>query len=257
MLTLPRLSMRLVPIYRRNWLVWRKLALPSLVANVADPLITLVAFGYGFGALLPRVDDVRYVEFLAAGALCMSTMMAASFEALYSAFSRMHVQRTWESLLNAPLELDDVVAAEWLWAATKSLISAVAIVAVVFLLGVSRAPTLPLVILVAALAGLCFSAIGLCFNALAKGYDFFSYYFTLVLTPMVFLSGVYYPQVALPDWLQAIAGLLPLTAAVDLARPLMLGRLPQQPLASVALLVAYTAAAYWLAIWLTRRRFRT
>lgn len=180
---LPRLSLRLVPIYRRNWLVWRKLALPSLVANVADPLITLVAFGYGFGTLLPRVDEVRYVEFLAAGALCMSTMMAASFEALYSAFSRMHVQRTWESLLNAPLELDDVVAAEWLWAATKSLISAAAIVAVVFLLGVSRAPTLPLVIPVAALAGLCFSAIGLCFNALAKGYDFFSYYFTLVLTP--------------------------------------------------------------------------
>lgn len=255
--TLPHLSLRLVPIYRRNWLVWRKLALPSLVANVADPLITLIAFGYGFSALLPRVDDVRYVEFLAAGALCMSTMMAASFEALYSAFSRMHVQRTWESLLNAPLELDDVVAAEWLWAATKSLISAVAIVAVVFLLGVSRAPTLPLVIPVAALAGLCFSAIGLCFNALAKGYDFFSYYFTLVLTPMVFLSGVYYPQAALPDWLQSIAGLLPLTAAVDLARPLMLGRLPQQPLGSVALLVGYTVAAYWLAVWLTRRRFRT
>ena len=255
--TLPRLSLRLVPIYRRNWLVWRKLALPSLVANVADPLITLVAFGYGFGTLLPRVDEVRYVEFLAAGALCMSTMMAASFEALYSAFSRMHVQRTWESLLNAPLELDDVVAAEWLWAATKSLISAAAIIVVVFLLGVSRAPTLPLVIPVAALAGLCFSAIGLCFNALAKGYDFFSYYFTLVLTPMVFLSGVYYPQAALPGWLQAVGGLLPLTAAVELARPLMLGRLPPHALGSVALLAGYTAAAYWLAIGLTRRRFRT
>lgn len=254
---LPRPSLRFVPVYRRNLMVWRKLALPSLTANVADPLITLVAFGYGLGALLPRVDGVRYIEFLAAGALCMSTMMAASFEALYSAFSRMHVQRTWESLLNAPLELDDVVLAEWLWAATKSLFSAVAIAAVAFALGVSRAPTLLLAIPVAALAGLCFAAIGLCFNALAKGYDFFSYYFTLVLTPMVFLSGVYYPQAAMPDWLQAAARLLPLSAAVELARPLVLGRLPERIVEPTLLLAGYALAGYVLAVALTKRRFRT
>lgn len=253
---LPRLSPRLVPVYRRNLLVWRKLALPSVMANVADPLITLVAFGYGLGALLPTVDGVRYIEFLAAGALCMSTMMAASFEALYSAFSRMHVQRTWESLLNAPLELDDVIAAEWLWAASKSLLAATAIVLVVLVLGVSRAPTLPLVLPVAALTGLCFAAIGLCFNALAKGYDFFSYYFTLVLTPMMFLSGVYYPVAAMPGWLQAVAQALPLTASVELARPLVLGRLPERVLGPVLLLVSYSVAAYLLAVVLTRRRFR-
>ena len=253
---LPRLSMRFVPIYRRNLLVWRKLALPSVMANIADPLITLVAFGYGLGALLPAVDGVRYIEFLAAGALCMSTMMAASFEALYSAFSRMHVQRTWESLLNAPLELDDVLAAEWLWAATKSLLSATAITLVVFTLGVSRAATLPLVLPVALLTGLCFAAIGLCFNALAKGYDFFSYYFTLVLTPMMFLSGVYYPLAAMPAWLQSIAQWLPLTAAIELARPLVLGRLPERVLEPALLLCGYAAAAYLLAVALTRRRFR-
>lgn len=254
---LPRPSLRFIPVYRRNLMVWRKLALPSLTANVADPLITLVAFGYGLGALLPRVDGVRYIEFLAAGALCMSTMMAASFEALYSAFSRMHVQRTWESLLNAPLELDDVVLAEWLWAATKSLFSAVAIAAVAFALGVSRAPTLLLAIPVAALAGLCFAAIGLCFNALAKGYDFFSYYFTLVLTPMVFLSGVYYPQAAMPDWLQHVARILPLSAAVELARPLVLGRLPERVVEPTLVLAGYALTGYVLAVALTKRRFRT
>ena len=168
----------------------------------------------------------------------------------------MHVQRTWESLLNAPLELDDVIAAEWLWAASKSLLSAVAIVLVVLVLGVSRAPTLPLVLPVAVLTGLCFAAIGLCFNALAKGYDFFSYYFTLVLTPMMFLSGVYYPVAAMPGWLQTVAQWLPLTAAVELARPLMLGRLPERVLEPVLLLVVYSVAAYVLAVVLTRRRFR-
>jgi len=145
--------------------------------------------------------------------------------------------------------------AEWLWAATKSAFSGVAILAVVLALGISREPTLVLVVPVVLLAGLTFSAIGLCFNALARGYDFFTYYFTLVLTPMTFLSGVYYPIDRFPDWLAAIATFLPLTAAVDLARPLVLGRLPEQVWPQLALLCGYGAAAFWAALVLTRRRF--
>lgn len=252
----PAWSLRFVPVYRRNLLVWRKLAAASVLGNIADPLITLVAFGYGLGQLVRQVDGVDYIVFLAAGSLCMSTMMAASFESLYSAFSRMHVQRTWESLLNAPLELRDVLLAEWLWAATKSMFSAVAILAVILLLGISHSPKLLLVLPVAALLGLCFSAIGLCFNAVAKGYDFFTYYFTLVLTPMGFLSGVYYPLSGLPDWLAAVARYLPLAAAVDLVRPLVLGRWPDRPLIDLGVLLGTTVAAFWLADSLTRRRFR-
>jgi len=251
----PRPSMRWLPVYLRNLRVWRKLALASVVGNIADPLIVLVAFGYGLGRLLPEVDGVPYILFLAAGSLCMSTMTAASFESLYSAFSRMHVQKTWESLLNAPLELDDIVLAEWLWAATKSLFSGVAIMAVVWVLGISRAPTLPLALGVVVLTGLCFGAIGLCFNALARGYDFFTYYFTLIMTPMIFLSGVYYPVSALPDWLAPVAGALPLAAAVELARPLVIGEWPQDWLRPLATLLAFAGGALYLALVLTRRRF--
>ncbi|MCD6735552.1 MAG: ABC transporter permease [Burkholderiaceae bacterium] len=251
----PRPSMRFLPVYRRNLLVWRKLAIASVIGNIADPLIILVAFGYGLGTLLRQVDGVPYIVFLAAGSMCMSTMMAASFESLYSAFSRMHVQRTWESLLNAPLELDDIVIAEWLWAATKSVLSGLAIVTVVWLLDISRAPTLVLALPVVALTGLVFGAIGLCVNALARGYDFFTYYFTLVLTPMIFLSGVYYPVAQLPGWLATIAGGLPLAAAVELARPLVLGRLPEAPLVPLLTLLAYAGGALYLAMILTRRRF--
>lgn len=252
---LPRPSLRMIPVLRRHLLVWRKLALPSLLANVADPLITLVAFGYGLGALLRDIDGVPYITFLAGGAVCMSTMMAASFESLYSAFSRMHVQRTWESLLHAPLELDDVLAAEWLWAALKGCISGVAIVLVAMLLDISRAPTLLALAPVILLTGLAFSAIGLCFNALANGYDFFSYYFTLVLTPMTFLSGVYFPLHQLPEVLQAVCEFLPLTAAVQLARPLVLGQWPPEVIGPTLVLLAYALGGYVLATVLTRRRF--
>jgi lipooligosaccharide transport system permease protein len=246
---------RLLPVIRRHALVWRKLAAPSLLANVADPLITLVAFGYGLGALLREIDGVPYITFLAAGSICMSTMMAASFESLYSAFSRMHVQRTWESQMHAPLLLDDVLAGEWLWAAAKGCISGLAIIAVALALGVTRAPTLVAVLPVVALTGLAFAALGLCFNARASGYDFFSYYFTLVLTPMTFLSGVFFPVSQLPGWLQAVASVLPLAAAVELARPLVLGHWPPEVLRPVAVLLAYALGGFWLAAVLTRRRF--
>ncbi|TFV99599.1 nodulation protein NodJ [Oxalobacteraceae bacterium OM1] len=250
----PAFSLRFLPIWRRNFLVWKKLAVASVLGNIAEPLITLVAFGYGLGSLLQRIDGIPYIEFLASGSICMSIMMAASFEALYSAFSRMHVQRTWDALMNAPLALDDVVLAEMLWAATKSLFSGVAILGVIFALGIGRHPQIVLVLPLLFLVGMTFASIGLIVNALARGYDFFTYYFTLVLTPMMFLSGVYFPTTQLPAWLQSISQALPLGAAVRLIRPLILGGWPQHVLANLAILVAYCVAGFYIATVLTRRR---
>jgi lipooligosaccharide transport system permease protein len=253
----PKLTWRFLPVYKRNLLVWKKLAVSSVLGNIADPLITLVAFGYGLGALLPAVAGMPYITYLAAGSLCMSTMMAASFEALYSAFSRMHVQKTWESIMNAPVEIDDILAAEWMWAASKSMFSAIAILAVIVVLGISREPTLVFVLPVVTLVGLTFSALGLCFNAKAKGYDSFTYYFTLVLTPMVFISGVYYPMDNLPQWLQIIASILPLASAVELVRPLVIGQWPTGVLFKMAHLTIFALGAFYIALVLTRRRFES
>jgi lipooligosaccharide transport system permease protein len=251
---LPVFSLRFWPIWRRNFLVWRKLAGPSLLGNVAEPLITLVAFGYGLGSLLQGIDGIPYIHFLASGAICMSMMMAASFEALYSAFSRMHVQKTWEALLNAPLGLDDVVLAEMLWAATKAVLSGVAILGVILLLGIGHHWHSVLVLPLLFLVGMTFASIALIINALARNYDFFTYYFTLVLTPMIFLSGVYYPTGLLPEWLQLFAEVLPLGAAVGLVRPLILGGWPAAPWTDLATLLVYCAGAFYLAAIVTRRR---
>lgn len=251
---LPSLSGRFVPVWRRNLLVWRKLAVASVIGNIAEPLITLLAFGYGLGSLLQQIDGVPYIEFLASGAICMSVMMASSFEALYSAFSRMHVQKTWESLLNTPLELDDIVLAEMLWAASKAMISGMAILLVLFALGIGLHPTTLLVPPLLFLTGICFASIALIMNAIARAYDFFTYYFTLVLTPMIFVSGVYYPVAQLPLWLQSVADFLPLSAAVRLVRPLLLGRLPEHPVPDLMILVVSAALAFYIATVLTRRR---
>src|SRR4029078_4583456 len=131
----PRLSLRFIHVWPRNMMVWRKHALPSVLGNLADPMIYMLGFGYGLGRMLPDVFGTSYIAFLAAGTVCSSTMMSASFEAMYSGFSRMHVQKTWEAILNAPVTLDDVVLGEAVWAASKSLLSGMAVLVVAWALG--------------------------------------------------------------------------------------------------------------------------
>jgi len=250
----PSFSARFVPVWRRNLLVWRKLAFASVLGNIADPLLYMLALGYGIGALIGDVGGMPYIAFIGTGMVCQSAMFTASFEGMYSAFSRMHMQRTWDAIINAPIALDDVVLAEWIWCATKALMSTIAILLVLMALGYGRTPLAIAILPIGFLVGLVFGAFGLVMNALAPGYEFFSYFFTLVLTPMLLLSGVYFPVEQLPTWLAAAAEFLPLKHAIDLARPLMLGRVPGNVLLHVAALAAYAFAAYYVALALTRRR---
>jgi lipooligosaccharide transport system permease protein len=261
--SLPRLSTRWWPVFLRNLMVWRKLAIPSLVGNIAEPLMWLVAFGYGMGALVGQVSmttpqgtvAVPYILFLASGSICMSAMNAASFEALYSAFSRMHVQKTWDGIMNAPVSLDDVVLGEMLWAGFKALFSVLAIMVVMLALGISHSPKLLVAIPVLLGAGIMFSCLALVFNAVAQGYDFFTYYFTLFLTPMMFLSGVFFPREQLPGVVQAISDWLPLTNAVELVRPLFMDQWPERAWLHGLVLLLYAVGAFWTALALTRKRF--
>src|SRR5690349_18558063 len=181
-------------------------------------------------------------------------MFTASFEGMYSAFSRMHVQRTWEAIINAPVALDDVVLAEWIWCATKAVMSTAAILLVILTLGFGHTWLALWILPLGFLVGLCFGAFGLVMTSLAPGYDFFTYFFTLVLTPMLLLSGVYFPVDQMPAWLASISDVLPLKHAIDLARPLMLGRVPDGIGAHVAVLALYSIVAFYAAMVLTRRR---
>jgi lipooligosaccharide transport system permease protein len=251
---LPSLSPRFVPVWRRNLLVWRKLAIPSILGNFADPLIYMLGLGYGLGRLVPDIDGVPYITFLAAGTVCFSTMNSATFEALYSGFSRMHVQRTWDAIMNAPIHLDDVALAELMWAATKAFLSGLAILIVAWALGLSYSVLSLWVLAVIPLIGLTFGALALAITAMARSYDFFMYYFTLVITPMAMLCGVFFPTSQLPEALQVLAMVLPLWHATELVRPLLLGEVPAQIVLHVFVLLAYAGAGFYAAVVLFRKR---
>jgi len=250
----PDLSLRWLAVWRRNYLVWKRLAIPSILGNLADPLIMLFGLGYGLGSMVGGMAGSSYFGFLAAGFVASSTMYAATFESLFSAFSRMHVQRTWEGIVNAPMTLDDVLAGECAWAATKALAAGACMLVIVAAFGYAKPlyalAALPVVLLV----GFAFAAMGLAINALAHGYDFFSYYMTLVLTPMMMLSGVFFPIEQMPAAVQAVARALPLHHGVAVVRPLLAGEIAPGLGAHLGTLGLYAMVGFYVATVLTRRR---
>lgn len=251
---LPQFSLRFVPIWRRHYMVWKKMAGPSILGHLADPVIYMLGLGYGLGGMLPQIGGMSYIAFLSAGTICYSTMNSASFEALYSGFARMHEQRTWDAIMNTPITLDDIVLSEVFWSASKSLLSGIAVLLVIWMLGLSHSMLSLWIIPLSLLVGLCFASLGLIVTALAPGYEFFMYYFTLVVTPMTLLCGVFFPVEQLPAMLQTASSLLPLTHAVDLARPLLNNAVPAHALTDISVLAGYALTGFYIALVLFRKR---
>jgi lipooligosaccharide transport system permease protein len=253
-MALPANALNWIAVWRRNYLVWKKLAFASVLGNLADPMIYLFGLGFGLGLMVGTVDGVSYIAFLAAGTVASSTMMSATFESTYSGFSRMHVQRTWEAIMHTPLTLGDIVLGEVIWAASKALLSGTAIMLVAALLGYAHWQTMLWVVPVVLLSGLAFASVAMIVTALAPSYDFFMFYQTLVLTPMLLLSGVFFPASQLPAVIQHVMQALPLSHTVELIRPAMLGRAPIAIAEHVAVLVAYAIVPFFVSAVLLRRR---
>ncbi len=247
-------ALRWMPVWRRNFRVWSKLAGPAILGNFGEPLLYLLALGYGLGSLVGDLQDMPYLYFLASGIVCSSTMVAASFEGMYSAYTRMDVQKTWDAMMARPLDVQDVVIGEVIWGGTKSLFSGASILIVAALLGAVAGWQAIFVLPIVLLTGLCFTAMAMVVTAFAKNYDFFLYYYTLVVTPMLLVGGVFFPVERMPAVIQQISHLFPLTHAVNLVRPLMTGAPLASPGWHLLALMIYTLGALILAIKLIRRR---
>ncbi|MBY3259558.1 ABC transporter permease [Rhizobium laguerreae] len=241
-------------VWRRNYLAWKKAALASILGNLADPIIYLFGLGAGLGVMVGRVDGVSYTAFLAAGMIATSAMTAATFETIYAAFGRMQGQRTWEAMLYTQLRLGDIVVGEMAWAATKASLAGTGIGIVAAMLGYTHWLALLYALPVIAITGLAFASLGMVVTALAPSYDYFIFYQTLVITPMLFLSGAVFPVDQLPVAFQQIAAFLPLAHSIDVIRPTMLG----QPIANVCLhigvLCIYIVVPFLVSTALLRRR---
>ena len=253
-LTLPRPHRSAFKVWFRNLMVWRKLIAPSLFFTFGEPFVYLLGLGFGLGRFVGEVEGMAYLTFLASGLVASSAMNTASFEGMYSVFTRMVHQQTYDALLATPLQVDDIVAGEMLWCGTKAVLAATPILAVATLLGAVDSWSAVLAVPLFFLIGLCFAGPAVVVAAFAPSYDFFNYYVTLLVTPMFIFSGVFYPVSTLPQFAQTIVNILPLSHAIALVRPLVAGQAPEQVPLHVAVLVAYAVVGYLAASIFVRRR---
>ncbi|MGB0651939.1 MAG: ABC transporter permease [Thermoplasmatota archaeon] len=226
---------RNLEVYRATW---KMNALPPLV----EPLLYLVAMGYGLGLLIEEIGGVSYAQFIAPAIVAITMMQTAFMETTYSSYVRMIFQRTWEAVMATPLSAQDILWGEVYWAATRATINATLMSFVVAAFGLLSYPTAFAIPVVAFFVGLMFAGLGLFVTAKVKVIDQFSYAFFLFVTPQFLFSGTFFPLEQLPEGVQWLALAVPLTHAVGLTRGLALGDLPDL----FWVHVAYLAVASWL-----------
>ena len=205
-------------VWYRNLIVWTKYIKPSLVANLGEPLLYLLLMGYGMGKLVPEINGIKYIDFLAPGLILSSAMYAASFEATISSYTRMITQKTYDAIMVTPVNLSEIVSGEILWSTTKGLISSIFFVAIMAMFGLVHSWLFIVSIVAVIMDGLFFSSFSMVFVGFSHSYEFFNYFFTLILTPFFLFSGIFFPIDTLPEWIRHIALYMPLTPMVDLAR---------------------------------------
>lgn len=206
-------------VWRRNASMYSRTWKWNLLPNFFEPVFYLTAVGIGVGAYIQEMGGMSYVAFLAPGLVCVSAMNGASFEVTYNVYVRMTFEKSYDAMLTTPIEPDDVLAGEILWALTRATIYGGSFFLIVVAFGLAPLPSSLLGVPAMMLSGLLFASIGMAFSINVQTIDYFSFYFTLFLTPLFLFSDVFFPldERLTPMW-QWVAEALPLLHPVRLAR---------------------------------------
>lgn len=230
-------------VWRRNASMYRRTWMWNILPNFFEPVLYLVSIGIGVGAYITEMRGMTYIEFIAPGLLCVAAMNGASFEVTYNIYVRMNFEKAYDAMLTTPIEPDDVLAGEVLWAITRASIYGGCFFLVLVLAGLAPLPHALLAALVIPLTGLLFAAIGVSFALRVPTIDQFSFYFTLFLTPLFLFSDIFFPleERLSGAWLW-VAEALPLLHPVRLARNAFAGELSWIALWDLAYILVISTA---------------
>ena len=252
---IPRLSYRIWLVWLRNFDVFMKTYMVNFIPPLVEPLFYLVGLGFGLGGFVRPQEGLRYIAFIAPALVAVSMMYSSFFECTYASYVRMYFQKTFDAIIATPVNLEEVIAGEILWGATKSFINSTIVLLVVLVFGLITSPLALLIPPLAFLVGVLFASIAMCFTAIIPNIDSFNYPSFLYITPMFILSGTFFTITGMPHALQLFAKIFfPLYHAVALTRGLALGRIHSSLLFNLGWILVFIPIFFVGAINLMRRR---
>ena len=251
-------SYRSYRVWQRNRDVVFRLWFVELVPSIFGPLIVLTALGLGLGVFVELEGDQEYIEFLTPGMLALFPMLWAMFDCGWGAYGRMNMQGIYDAVIATPLNVEDVIAGEIFFGATRGSFQAVHILVAALLFtpayGLIDSPLAVLAIPLAFLAGILFGAMAMSFTSVAPSMSAYNFLWAFIISPMFWFGGAFYPLDRLPGGLQIVAQFIPLTHIVAINRGLIEGQLEWSHLGNLAYVAAAAAGFFALALWSMRRR---
>ncbi len=229
---------------------WRS----STFSSTVEPTIYLLAFGFGFGSLVSQVAGYDYVEFVGTGTVATAVLFSSAFPAMFGTFVKYSFQRTYDAILAAPVDTEELVTAEALWIATRAGVygNVPMLVAIVF--GLEPSWGMLLVPFIAWIAGFGWACFGISVAGFAKSFENFNYVVSAVITPLVLVAGTFFPIDGLPEWAQVLAQFNPLYHCVELVRHAVFGLEGWEDLASLGVLLVWGLFLWRVAIHAMTRK---
>lgn len=219
------LSYRVIHVFIRNLVSYKRFVVSTFLVSLIEPLFYLITFGIGMGAYMGYFGGKPYLYFLVPGVLVSSVMMSSTFECLYGTFVKMVHERLYDSLIATPVSAEDAVAGDIVWGAFRGLVSGTLMMLVAVAMGILPVsiPSVLLLLVLMVFVGILFGSLAMIVTSISPSFDFFNYYTELVITPMLFFSGVFFPLDRFPAWMKSLSEFMPLTHAVKISRAVFSG----------------------------------
>ena len=214
-------------VWQRHLTVYTKLYLSSIALNFVEPVLYLVALGFGLGGYITEVQGRPYINFIAPGIIASSSMFATVYECTYATYVRIFYQKTFDAILSTPVNIDDLIAGEMIWGATKSVLYGIIIIGTISAFNLVDSALVVLVVPLLFLSGIIFAEISLFCVALVPGVDSLNYFYTLFMSPMFLFSGIFFPLDTMPPFVTKIAWFTPLYHLTNVCRALAGGQAAQ------------------------------
>ncbi len=244
----------LAAVWMREWTVFKYFWQSRTFSAVTEPVIMLLAFGFGFGKLVSHIAGIPYIQFVGTGVVATSVLFSATFSGMFEALYKRRYQRVYDAMLAAPVDVDEIVTGEVLYLGTRAGIYGIAPLLVAFCFGLRPQWAMLLVPPIGILTGIGFAALGMLFASFVTTFDGLSYVISGVITPMFLVAGTFFPLTRLQVWLQDLAQINPLFHCVQLVRHCAFGLHPLADLGHVGALALFAVVAWRLAVWRTRLR---